>query len=371
MKREDFLREARKVHTIDYDYSLVEEKILKNSKVLIGCPEHGVFEQVALQHLKGRNCKQCSYKLRAQKRTKEFVEGFLEKARFVHGDFYTYDLSYLESSTSKIPIVCPKHGLFWQSPGPHLQGAGCPWCAGNILTQEKFIERASNIHPSLDFSKVIYVNSSTKVEVVCPKHGALWMTPNNLLSSHGCRFCEAAKKPQCRPMSTNDFIKRAKTVHKGLYSYSRVIYKGYSKKVEITCLKHGPFWQVASYHLSGNGCPVCCASKGELFIENVLREKNADYQKQFTIEGCRNRRLLPFDFVIMRNGEILGCIEYNGGQHYFPVKRWGGEKTFEAVKKRDTIKYTFCLRKRIPLLIIPYYEKNIETLINNFLEKII
>ena len=61
---------------------------------------------------------------------------FIEKAIEVHGDKYDYSKAdYLNYST-KVCIVCPIHGEFWQTPNNHLFGAGCPSCPQSNLEGE-------------------------------------------------------------------------------------------------------------------------------------------------------------------------------------------------------------------------------------------
>ncbi len=40
------------------------------------------------------------------------------------------------------------------------------------LTTEQFIEKSRQVHGNrYDYSKVNYINSRTKVTIICPKHG--------------------------------------------------------------------------------------------------------------------------------------------------------------------------------------------------------
>ena len=55
-------------------------------------------------------------------------EEFIERARQVHGDKYDYSMVEYVNSVSKVKIVCPKHGIFEQIPNNHLRGAGCFKC---------------------------------------------------------------------------------------------------------------------------------------------------------------------------------------------------------------------------------------------------
>lgn len=62
------------------------------------------------------------------------------------------------------------------------------------LTQEEFIERATEVHNGkYDYSKVEYLNSYTKVCIICPTHGEFWQTPNHHSLKHGCPKCKAEK----------------------------------------------------------------------------------------------------------------------------------------------------------------------------------
>lgn len=51
---------------------------------------------------------------------------FIDKARVVHGDRYDYSKVVYINYTTKVCIICPEHGEFWQTPAKHLQGHGCP-----------------------------------------------------------------------------------------------------------------------------------------------------------------------------------------------------------------------------------------------------
>ena len=55
------------------------------------------------------------------------------------------------------------------------------------LTLKDFINKANLIHNNkYDYSKVEYVNSKTKVCIICPKHGEFWQTPRSHLIGQGC-----------------------------------------------------------------------------------------------------------------------------------------------------------------------------------------
>ena len=66
------------------------------------------------------------------------TEEFIERARKVHGDKYDYSKAEYVNSSTKVCIICPVHGEFWQTPHNHLKGNGCPKCRNSHL--ENFVE---------------------------------------------------------------------------------------------------------------------------------------------------------------------------------------------------------------------------------------
>ena len=54
---------------------------------------------------------------------------FIEKARKIHGNKYDYSKAEYLNAETKICIICPKHGEFWQTQDTHLKKKrGCPQC---------------------------------------------------------------------------------------------------------------------------------------------------------------------------------------------------------------------------------------------------
>lgn len=98
-------------------------------------------------------------------------------------------------------------------------------------------------------------------------------------------------------------------------------------------------------------CGCLNKSKGEIYIEEVLKENGIIFIPQMRFDDCRNIRPLPFDFYLPNN-QI--CIEYDGRQHSESVKFWGGEKRFEDRKINDSIKDEYCKHNNIELIRIPY-----------------
>ena len=83
--------------------------------------------------------------------------------------------------------------------------------------------------------------------------------------------------------TTESFIKKVTEIHKGKYDYSKVDYKGSTKKVTIICPIHGEFQQTPMLHIQGCGCPKC----GKI--------KSAAAQKQTVDEWIKKARQIHGD----------------------------------------------------------------------------
>ena len=80
------------------------------------------------------------------------------------------------------------------------------------MITEDFIKKAREIHSDkYDYSKVEYKNSKTKVCIICPIHGEFWQTPNNHTNKTYPRGCKKCSK---KSFDTNSFIKESKKIHR-------------------------------------------------------------------------------------------------------------------------------------------------------------
>lgn len=223
---------------------------------------------------------------------------FISKAKKIHGEQYNYSKVKYIRSTDTVIIECPIHGEFYQTPNSHLNGYGCKPCGiaksskSNYLTTEEFIEKAKIKHGErYDYSSTEYVNSKTKVEIVCNVHGKFYQQPNSHLSGYGCKLCGDLQKGTAKRYQTSEFIRKAIKVHGDKYSYEETHFSGNRETVKISCPNHGVFFQAARTHLIGSGCPDCAKDK-----------------------KSKNRRLLPEEFkerAIEVHGGVYGYESVN------------------------------------------------------------
>ena len=296
-----------------------------------------------------------------RKTTQEFIKQAIEK----HGNKYGYSLVDYKSNSKNIIITCPIHGNFEQRPSHHLHGSGCSFCYGTRkYNNDEFVCKLKKVHgDKYDYNLVDYKGAFSFIKIKCNEHNHIFtQKANNHLNGQGCPICGGTKK-----LTTQEFIKQAIEKHGDKYDYSLTNYINNRTKVKIICRKHGEFYQRPHNHKKGEGCPFCNTSKGELFIENFLKENNITYNKQHKFKDCRYKHVLKFDFYIP-TCDI--CVEYDGEYHFTP--HWGDKKQtqFKLNQIRDRIKNDYCINKGIKLIRIKYddgYDKILNKLNSVFI----
>ena len=183
-----------------------------------------------------------------------------------------------KNAFTKIIIGCSKCGDYEQKPNGHLCGQSCPKCRGFYKTNEQFIQEAKEVHgDNYDYSKTNYVNSYTKVIIICKEHGEIEQVPSSHLSGQGCYKCGKNTLK-----TSEEFITDSKKLHGDKYDYSKVNYKGAHTKVILGCLEHGEFVMKPNCHLRGSGCYKC----GKITVSMKLSSNKEEFiQKSKSIHG--------------------------------------------------------------------------------------
>lgn len=192
----EFLEQSNIIHNNKYSYP--QTYVKDNVKILIKCPIHELFEQKGGSHLRGHGCSKCADDFRASVFKRSYEE-FKEKAIIKHKNKYIYLGEYKNARTC-ILIKCPVHGNFMQTPDKHLQGNGCPKCAGKTRkTKEEFINESMIVHNDKYSYPGKYVNARTDIEIKCIKHGIFLQNPDAHLNGSGCPSCSSnTSKPEMR-----------------------------------------------------------------------------------------------------------------------------------------------------------------------------
>lgn len=315
---EIFIKKAKEIHgehTYNYDKVIYVDCY---TKVKITCKTHGDFEQAPSKHLSNNGCNSCGIK-RARNKTMLPHETFVERANIIHNNKYNYSKVIYNGIYELITIVCPIHGEFKQKPNDHLSGNGCSKC-GKVFKYNtlSFIEQANNVHNNLyNYSNVNYIDSHTKVNIICKIHGMFEQTPNSHLSGSGCNECGRIISSKKQTWNNNDYIDKIKKIHSDTYDYSLVNYTGINNLIVIKCKQHGIFEQKARTHLLGSGCSKCKNKTEGKIYDNLKIYYNINHQ--FRASWCKNKKQLPYDFM-MEEQKII--IELDGKQHFEQVWNW-------------------------------------------------
>ena len=365
---ETFIEKATQLYGGKYTYEQTKYGGSHNF-VIITCNTHGAFTIKAYSFLQGHSCRAC-YNANLSIRQKYNTTTFIEKAKKIHPNYIYTKTKYIDSD-HRVEIICPSHGSFWQFAGNHLAGSGCKKCANDkkAYTQDQFIVKAKLVWGSkFSYKKSHYVNNRKSILIICPIHGIFKTSPLVHLSGSDCAKCSDDR----RRKTTENFIEDAKKISSHQYlSYDKTKYINKNSKVLITCKFHGDFFQNPQDHLKGRSCPKCNRSKGEQIIEDFLKYKKIEYKAQIKFSECKDKKKLSFDFGISKNNMMVGLIEFQGRQHYQSIELFGGDAALTLYQYHDILKRTYCLQNNIPLLEIPYTQKdNIPAMLETFIEKV-
>lgn len=313
---EDCIVKFRKIHGDKYDYSKAEY-INAHTKICVICPIHGEFWVSPANHLRERGCPKC--------RTRQ---------NLISRDIPT-----------NMPIK--KH------------------------TNQTFIKEASKRHKNkYDYSKVEYINNKTKVCIICPEHGEFWQRPDNHLKGQGCKQCAIPIRFENKKTDFNEWIQTASKLHNNKYDYRKSKFITVNDKMAIICPEHGEFWQTPAGHLQGQGCPYCKESSLEKKIERLLIENNLKYFREYKSNWLvnRNNKQLSLDFFLPEQNIAIEC---QGLQHFKPINFFGGVEKYLSQVINDEDKRKKCIENNIKLIYFSNLkEQNVITDLNK-IKKII
>ena len=123
---------------------------------------------------------------------------------------------------------------------------------------EEFSKKAIAIHNNrYNYSKVDYINNSTRIIIACAFHGEFLQRPDDHLCGKGCPKCKFDKLIKLQTSNIDEFIQKARNIHGNKYDYCKSKYITARMKIVIKCAVHGEFLQTPDDHLNGKGCVKC------------------------------------------------------------------------------------------------------------------
>ena len=169
------------------------------------------------------------------------------------------------------------------------------------LAYQKFLEYIKSTNYNYD--NAVYINTQTKITITCKTHGDFNQTPANHIRGQGCPKCKFDKVAKHNRLTKEEFINKAKKIHKDTYKYEKINYINIMTKVLITCKEHGDFLQIPVDHLAGKGCNLC-AIKNQIIAqtlspEEFIEKANKVHNNKYTYFNAK--------YTKMQNYVVITC----------------------------------------------------------------
>ena len=345
-----------------FEYVGVEYLSNKHRKPSIQfmCPKHrekGVQSKL-LANMKKSNgkCNYCNGHKRTHSDFVEIMKGVNPNIEF---------LSEYKNATSSVKCHCLVCGYEWISiPNRLLRGMGCALCGYKTLSTKK-TKTHNTFKKEIDEKfqgKIIllseYTGSHDKVKCQCKIDDTIWETSATTLLTGkvGCPTCNAnATRDRCIK-SNKQFVSELKVMNPNIEPLEE--YCDDHSKIKCRCKIHGYVWYAIPNKIlhRRTGCPKCASYHNEKTLDYILEKWDLKYSVQKKFQDCKDKNMLPFDRYL---DDFNVLIEYDGEGHFQPIPRGNsdGVASFNITQKHDKIKDEYCKKNKIPLIRIPYWEK--------------
>ena len=283
-----FIENSKKKFGDRFDYSEVKYINCQTPITLI-CKEHGVrFNITPNVHLNSKfgGCKECfsqhmssirslgkshqHHKLTKEEKEERRIEfgknNFIKKATNKFGNRFDYSMVKYVNCNTLVNIIDKESNneIFSINPNRFLQSVdGRPDIYNSSeKRRENFIKRAKELHgDKYDYSKVNYVDTHTKVCIICPKHGEFWQLPATHLKANrngcGCPKCShmvsKLEENVINRLTKEDIEFKTQYINEKLFDKMRGDFFIKSYNVMIECQGKQHFEECNSFHKSYGG----------------------------------------------------------------------------------------------------------------------
>lgn len=267
-----------------------------------------------------------------------------------------------------VQFICPKHRQYGVQEMPYNNMrrvvVGCQHCIGRNDYEEEVLQEMYNANPNVELLEP-YKGRHQRHLTRCIVHDIKSMkTPYEVIVGKGCIECGKEKLAIAAATPEYAFVEELKVT----YDYIK-LKSGYTSKSEYAdfyCEICKAEWTDIPSYVTRRGCPNCSNNSTESKIGYILKELGVQYIPQYSFSDCKDQKVLPFDYYLPQYNVL---IEYDGEQHYMPVNFGGisderAERNLKMTQFHDCIKNDYCENNNIPLMRIPYWEKdNLEHII--------
>ena len=272
-----------------------------------------------------------------------------------------------EKMSKRIKCRCKKHDyISTKSIQEILMGRGCKYCGAEKLSEQHFLSndevqrRVSERHPHIQLIYYDGINSKESLWL-CTKHNKKFKKVLSTMlrtAESGCDECYKERMRRDFAFTTEEFIIRLKQAHPDLELIGEYINS--TTPIRIYCSTHDCEFQTTPVDILNrvSCCPKSFKTYKEEVMCSLIESWGYSIDRQHSFDSCRDVNLLKFDCYLM---DFNTVIEYDGENHYFPVK-YGAQswedavKKHEYTKKHDEIKNNFCIENNVNIIRVPYFE---------------
>lgn len=282
------------------------------------------------------------------------TEWFLKRIKEVRPNDYK-EYEFLGEYTGSLKPIKAKHKVCGEYiemlPNSFIsRGSGCPLCARakvNAKTKKTPEEVQSKLPEGVTLISD-YTGIHKKIRIHCEVCDSEYdIIANDIIRRGNCTHCNKYFK-RTYPEVKNEVSEATN----GEYQLVSKEYKNANTKLEVQHNVCGSIYGVTMHNFRrGRRCPVCRTSIGETETKNALEDLGITYERQKKYADLKNISNLSYDFYLPKENVL---IEYQGEQHYKPVKHFGGKEVFEYQLKMDTIKKQYAEENGINILYIKY-----------------
>lgn len=349
---------------------VIGEYINNRMPIMHYCKVHDVYWKISPSDaLRGSGCRKC----RGEKignALRKSKEQYIQELALANPTIKLIGY-YIDANTPTEHYCTIHNNVSKIIPYNALHGAGCDQCHAERIgdqkrkSEQEYITELSVKNPTVKLIGT-YIDMRTPVAHYCETHQITWdISPSAALQGQGCQWCKNERIGNALRKSEDQYVEELSIVNPNIILCGK--YQNSNTPTLHKCIIHNYEWfPTPSNILSGHGCPKCNESKGEVQITRWLEQHKMTNTPQKRFSDCCDVKPLPFDFYI---SELNVCIEFQGEQHYRPIK-FGGISDEEAynyfltTQYHDKIKSDYCNLNNIKLICIPYWED-----VNDYLNK--
>jgi ferredoxin len=277
------------------DYKVLGVYVNAQTKIQIQCSDKHIFEITPGHFKSGQGCARCIGQCPVQVR-QDFDSQATKRGYQVLG-------TYLNNHT-KVQMQCPENHIFDIRPHDFKRDNNCARCMQlcPIQAKENLYSQARTRGYRIVGS---YVNNRTKIQMECPMHHIIEISPSHFKTSEGCITCAKT----CPIQAQNDLHCQA---HQRNYKILET-YTGAHTKIHMQCMENHIITITPNNFKRGQGCAICVESSGEQLLRATLTHLNLPFVSQYVLGSLHTRK---YDFVITLSENQMVFLEWDGTQHF-------------------------------------------------------